>query len=220
MMDDKKYVPFMRSYYDALKELPRSARANVVLSILEYAFEGTTPILTGAAKMAFILIQPTLDKSEEMRKTVKARWDKKKEATYDTQNNTAYHTQTDKTYDTQNDTSSPNKEKENGERRTEKDIAPYSPPRGTGRLPAPRFVPPSVDDVHAYCEQRRNGVDPEQFVNFYASKGWKVGSSPMKDWKAAVRTWEQRDGRGPGTADKPKTNNPFLAMALEMEDEA
>ena len=59
------------------------------------------------------------------------------------------------------------------------------------------FVKPTVDDVAAYCKERGNCVNPEAFVDFYESKGWKVGSSPMKDWKAAVRTWEKRDGRKP-----------------------
>jgi hypothetical protein len=56
-----------------------------------------------------------------------------------------------------------------------------------------RFSPPSVEDVTAYCRERKNGVDAQRFVDFYASKGWKIGQNPMKDWKAAVRTWEQRD---------------------------
>ena len=58
---------------------------------------------------------------------------------------------------------------------------------------AKRFAPPSVEDVTAYCRERKNGVDAQRFVDFYASKGWKIGQNPMKDWKAAVRTWEQRD---------------------------
>lgn len=53
---------------------------------------------------------------------------------------------------------------------------------------------PSVDEVRAYCQERHNNVDPETFVDFYSSKGWKVGNQPMKDWKACVRTWEKRDG--------------------------
>ena len=57
-----------------------------------------------------------------------------------------------------------------------------------------RFTPPTVGEVAEYCMERGNGVDAEQFVDFYSSKGWKVGSQPMKDWKAAVRTWEKRDG--------------------------
>ena len=56
-----------------------------------------------------------------------------------------------------------------------------------------RFVPPTPEEVNAYCQKRHNGIDGEEFVNFYACKGWMVGKSPMKDWKAAVRTWEQRN---------------------------
>lgn len=57
----------------------------------------------------------------------------------------------------------------------------------------PPFVKPTVEEVRAYCRERQNTVRAEAFVNFYESKGWMVGKSPMKDWKAAVRTWEQKD---------------------------
>lgn len=53
------------------------------------------------------------------------------------------------------------------------------------------FVPPSLEDVNAYCLERDNGVDPQGFIDFYASKGWMVGKNKMADWKAAVRTWER-----------------------------
>lgn len=55
-----------------------------------------------------------------------------------------------------------------------------------------RFQKPAIGEVKAYCEERKNGIDPQQFVNFYDSKGWRIGKDPMKDWRAAVRTWEQR----------------------------
>lgn len=54
-----------------------------------------------------------------------------------------------------------------------------------------RFVKPSIDEIRAYCEERNNGIDAGNFFDFYESKGWKVGSTPMKDWKACVRTWER-----------------------------
>ena len=60
---------------------------------------------------------------------------------------------------------------------------------------ATRFTPPTVEEVAAYCLERKNHVDPQRFVDFYAAKGWMVGKNRMKDWKAAVRTWEQRDGQ-------------------------
>ena len=59
-----------------------------------------------------------------------------------------------------------------------------------------RFIPPTVEDVAAYCRERSNNVNAQTFVDFYSSKGWKVGNQPMKDWRACVRTWERRDNRG------------------------
>ena len=57
-----------------------------------------------------------------------------------------------------------------------------------GRSP---FVKPSISEVAEYCRERNNGIDPEEFWAFYESKGWMVGKSPMKDWKAAIITWEK-----------------------------
>ena len=53
-----------------------------------------------------------------------------------------------------------------------------------------RFSKPTVEEVAAYCKERNNNVDPQRFWNFYEAKGWKIGKSPMKDWRACVRTWE------------------------------
>ena len=56
-----------------------------------------------------------------------------------------------------------------------------------------RFVKPKVEEIEAYCTERNNSVDAQQFFDYYESKGWKVGKTPMKDWKSAVRTWERND---------------------------
>ena len=65
--------------------------------------------------------------------------------------------------------------------------------------PQKRFTKPTLDEVKAYCQERNNNVDPEKWYNHYSANGWKVGKNPMKDWKAAVRTWERSDNGG-----KPK----------------
>lgn len=52
---------------------------------------------------------------------------------------------------------------------------------------------PTLDEVKAYCLQRRNNVDPEKWFNFYESKGWMIGKNKMKSWQAAVRTWEKTE---------------------------
>ena len=69
------------------------------------------------------------------------------------------------------------------------------------------FLPPTISDVKEYCEKRKNGISPEQFVNFYQSKGWMIGKNKMKDWKAAVRTWEIKNRKNNGnnqTSDNSK----------------
>lgn len=55
-----------------------------------------------------------------------------------------------------------------------------------------KFTIPTPEEVQAYCDERKNGILGQQFCDFYSSKGWKIGKEPMKDWKAAVRTWEMR----------------------------
>ena len=69
---------------------------------------------------------------------------------------------------------------------------PPLPPKGGKRA---RFVPPTVEEVAAYCEERKNGIDAEEFWSFYDSKGWKVGRSPMKSWKSTIVTWEKKRER-------------------------
>ena len=70
-----------------------------------------------------------------------------------------------------------------------------------------RFTPPSVGEVGAYVDEKQYNVDPEAFVDFYASKGWKVGNQPMKDWKAAVRTWNKRHTQEPEKTAKQKADD-------------
>ena len=72
---------------------------------------------------------------------------------------------------------------------------------GTPPTAKKKFVKPTVEEIKAYCEERKNGVDPERFFAFYESKGWKVGNQPMKNWRMSVITWEKRmeDDKGSGT---------------------
>lgn len=75
---------------------------------------------------------------------------------------------------------------------------PPAPPSSSGRK---RFVPPTLEEVAAYCNERHNSVNPSAFVDFYSANGWVQGrGKPIRDWKAAVRTWERRDKENP----KPK----------------
>lgn len=76
----------------------------------------------------------------------------------------------------------------------EKDIGPSD-----DRPKRSKFIPPTLEEVTAYCQERQKGIDPHKWHDYYTSNGWMVGKTKMKDWKAAVRTWE-RNGYEKGVA--------------------
>ena len=73
----------------------------------------------------------------------------------------------------------------------------HSPKRKT-------FTKPTIDEIQDYCIERNNNVNAEQFFDYYESNGWKVGKNSMKDWKAAVRTWERSEYRKPNSKKNSK----------------
>ena len=84
-----------------------------------------------------------------------------------------------------------------------------------GKPKTTRFVPPTVDEVAAYCDERGNDVDPQHFVDYYTARGWKIGKNSMKDWKAAVRTWE-RNSYGKPVNHSGGSGNEFLDLLNGM----
>ena len=80
-----------------------------------------------------------------------------------------------------------------------------------------RFEKPTISDVEQYCIERNNNVDPQHFVDYYESNGWKVGKNSMKDWKAAVRTWE-RNGYNQSTKLKSSKTDAMNVVKELMEE--
>lgn len=78
-----------------------------------------------------------------------------------------------------------------------------------------KFEPPSVEAVRDYCKERHNSIDANTFVDYYESKDWMIGKNRMKDWKAAVRTWERRNQTGGGKVNK---FNQFPQASYDMEE--
>lgn len=85
-----------------------------------------------------------------------------------------------------------------------------------------KFVKPTLEEITEYCNVRRNNINPQSFYDFYESKGWKIGKSPMKDWKACVRTWErnrfEKIDKKPDTLPTYSTEN-NVDMGKEEADE-
>lgn len=189
-MDERTQFTFYASFFDAVSRIKKKAdRADAYDAICAYALREEAPDfskMSDAAQIAFLLIKPNLDSSRRKAKSGKEGGSKKANGKQNESKPEANGKQ-------EEHESEKEKEKEK-EGEIENECYPPTPlPGGTK---AKRFIPPTVDEVAAYCQERGNGLDPEAFVDFYASKGWMVGKNPMKDWKAAVRTWERSEGRG------------------------
>lgn len=72
-----------------------------------------------------------------------------------------------------------------------------------------RFIPPTVEEVAAYCRERNNGIDAEAFVAYYDSKNWMIGSNKMTKWKSAIVTWEKRN--------KPKSSEVNQNVTIDAD---
>lgn len=87
---------------------------------------------------------------------------------------------------------------------------------GTTPPRPPKWSAPTLEEVRAYCIERGNAVDPQKFIDHYTANGWRVGRNPMKDWKAAVRTWERNEFSANGTSHTaPKTKAQLHQEAIE-----
>ena len=79
---------------------------------------------------------------------------------------------------------------------------------------AAQWVKPEPEEIAAYCAERQNGIDPEQFYDYYEANGWRMGQNPMRSWKAAVRTWERKKACSSGE-NTPEPAPPTKPVAPE-----
>lgn len=194
---ERKQFTWYRSYYDALKELPAEEFRAIVLAVCAYALDGEETELSGVARAIFTLIRPTLEvgrsKAENRSRTEQTSISAEQTGNRPEQTKNKPEQTENKRKQTGNKPEQTRKEKEKEkEREKESENDSYcSPPPPSGPK---RFVPPTLAEVQSYVAQRQSPVDPQGFIDFYASKGWMVGKTPMKDWKAACRnaeTWER-----------------------------
>lgn len=213
-----KYLKVYTDFAEAMEALSDAERGRLFMSMLQYASTGEAGTLSGAERFVWPIAKQNIDRAQaelEKRAENGRKGGRPKKATESEEKqkkaNESKRKQTKDNKDKDKDT-----DKENN-------IIPLSPngdipPKG-GRPPEKRFVKPTVDEVRAYCAERGNRVDAQAFVDFYEAKGWKVGSSPMKDWKAAVRTWEQRDTaqRKPTRPNRQRDFNSRAYSAAEID---
>ena len=220
-MGNRDSFIFYGSFYEAISCLDDATRLQCYDAVASYAITGIDPELNGVAKAIFALIKPQIDANNKRYNNgcKGAEYGKKggrpvtKNPIGDNDENPIGDTSKNPIGDNdENPKETPNeKENENvNENENEKEKENESPSETKREKQAKekrlRFSAPSVDEVRDYCRERGNSIDAETFVDFYASKGWKVGNSPMKDWQSAISTWEKRECRA-SPREKPASFN-------------
>lgn len=186
------------SYLDTMEALNDAECGRLFRALLEYSATGAAPELRGNERFVFPGMRSQIDRDIE-------KYNAKCARNRENGEKGGGHSPPNAPERPQTPPKDKDKDKEKDK---DKDIS--FPPNGVkDNAHAHR---PTVEEVAAYCRERGNRVDAERFVDFYASKGWKVGNQPMKDWKACVRTWERRE-------DKPKQTGRFATPDYDaMED--
>lgn len=190
---------FHRAVYEAVKDLPPEMFKEWALAVMEYGLdrkEPATPL--GAACVGAIRARMDADYTAWLNRCERNR------------ENGAHGGRPKKPTETHENPMGYFGPPMGGERNpqkpdseSDKDIKEKTIPKGiVEKKSEKRFSAPTVEDVKGYCNEKGLSVDADRFVDFYASKGWRVGNAPMKDWRAACRNWARQDR----TPAKPKTN--------------
>ena len=212
----KETFLFYADWLNVIRDLPSEVQLEVYQAIAEYAIYDNLIELKPLAKVAFGFIKQTIDRdtqkyisisekrSEAGKKGGRPLKNNELDESNEKQKKQLLSEKSKKSNcplnDNDNDISFLEKKKQKSDvavsdlenENSESPIETLQTPKeqsGGGRK---RFIIPTPEEVQAYCDERKNGILGQQFCDFYSSKGWKIGKEPMKDWKAAVRTWEMR----------------------------
>lgn len=188
---------FQDEYLERLAKLSDQELGRLVRALAIYHATGEQQELAGLESIAYDFIKVDID-----------RIDDKYAAKCDTNRNNRQRSSTNDNERERTTTNVPKDKDKVKDKDKENDLSVIKEKRQ-------RFSPPTADEVKAYCKERENHVDPQRFVDFYTAKGWRVGNNPMKDWKAAVRTWEQRDNITPLNTGQTYTQRHYTESDLE-----
>ena len=221
----KEYICLYHSYRDAIQALDDAERGRLLTAMLEYTLTGDAGNLRGNERFVFPLIKSQIDRdnakyqetckknrengkagakaSNRQRPPANAPQDKGecKDEYEEEYEGEGEESKDEGEYENKNENKEEEKREGEGEcKEKEKEKAPGTP-EGVRR--AHHFHPPTLSQVRDYVYERNSPVDPQGFLDFYQAKGWMVGSTPMQDWKAALRnaeSWErwQRQERQQG----------------------
>lgn len=196
-------VCIFRSFVEAIDELDEADQLAAYKAIVKYGLDGEVTDVTGPAKAVFLMAKPVVEKSlkraEAGAKGGKQKAENAKQnATNDVATSSKTLANSSKPLANGQQTL-PNKHKD-----IDKDKDTITPSISP---PLRRQIPPTVEMVREYCNEKGFDFDPQAFVDHYESNGWMVGKTKMKDWQASCRTWAKSPYRQTRGSPKNKIVN-------------
>ncbi len=183
---------FYESFFQAIDKMGEVDQLPIYKAIAEYALYRKQPALEGMGSVIWSLIQPNLDANWN-------RWNNGRKGGAPQGNSNAVKTTENQPKTTKKQ---PNKD-------VDKDVNVDKDKENNNRT-AKRFTPPSFGEVSEYITQKGYTINPQSFIDFYTSNGWRVGKNPMKDWKATIRSWSSRDdGNRASTVQTPQKTQQY-----------
>lgn len=215
-------ITIYRNMVDSVRNLEQADFQPIVMAIFDFALDGKEPEnLTPMQYAVFNMTRVNIEKSNERRRSKaeyeKKRRERKKAEREVLKSNSVDNAWTsvdneskcvDERYDKEKEKEKVKEKVKENEKEKEKEKVKEKESKNNSnniymcgekispQTPRKKFIKPTVEEVRNYCLERNNNVNPEKFIDFYEAKGWYIGKNKMKDWKAAVRTWERRNSNG------------------------
>ncbi len=183
VMSDKQrtHFPFFLSFFESINNLDPMDQLPIYKAIAEYAFFQKEPEFNGVSKSLWTLIRPILDASHKNFKNG-GKGGAPKGSRNNPNGRRANQELTQNKPITNQKLSNKDKEEDMDKDKGE-----------NNKRTAKRFTPPTLDEVRDYITQKGYTINPQSFIDYYTSNGWRVGKNPMKNWKAALSSWNSRD---------------------------
>lgn len=175
---------FYRSFYEAMHDLSDEDKGKCFETLANYAINGVEPDdMEPVVRLFFVMAKPQIDKNNQRFENGKngGRPNNQTETKQKPKNN-------------QTETKLEPNVNVNVNVLKEKDTL-----KSIQKEKTQNFKKPTVEEIDTYCRESKHYVDVGRFYDFYESKGWKVGKSPMKDWRAAVRNWARSETPAPAS---------------------
>ena len=175
-----KYLKVFTDFLEVAEGLSDGALARLFRAMLRYALDGTEPQMKSSERALWTVARQNIDRETAAYESKVKHLQRGRSSVSKT---TRSVSEEDKDKEKEKD-----KDKDKDNERESRGAAPPVTPAAA--VAARTHTVPSLSEVESYCRERGNQVNPQRFMDFYTANGWRVGKNPMKDWKAAVRSWE------------------------------